>query len=338
VLTISSVPVRRAAFKSGARCDLCPLRDSKSPAVPPAKSKTPALKLILVGEGPGRSEEKLGEPFRGMSGKLLDEYLTGSAKISRNSVYITNAALCRSPDGKKHEDEAAAVCCAPRLLSELSQLPPEVPIVVLGAGALRSLLGTAGKGIILSRGFIWRAPEIDEAAIKSEFRAALKFDSKSQQAKEHTLKAETLAGRARLTSRLVLPMLHPAFILRSELWHAIGKLDFKRIGRLLRGEIDLKQLADTPAPDELTVTQDVRKCYRLGSSISLDVETTRAASVWLAKLLCVGMSDGKRTVVLWPWSAKLAKPLGKFLRTRKEIVGHSLVAFDKPVLERHGVC
>ena len=46
-------------------------------------------KLALVGEAPGETEERLGEPFVGSSGKLLDQMLQSSG-INRRQCYVTN--------------------------------------------------------------------------------------------------------------------------------------------------------------------------------------------------------------------------------------------------------
>lgn len=74
----------------------------------------------------------------------------------------------------------------------------------------------------------------------------------------------------------------------------------------------------------------------LGPVVALDVETSGALNPHECTLLCVGLSDGVYTVVLWPWSDALAEPLRKFLETRKEVVCHNL-SYDKTVLARYGV-
>ncbi len=146
------------------------------------------------------------------------------------------------------------------------------------------------------------------------------------------LKHATLEGRGLIANRPVFPMLHPAFILRSETWAPILRQDFKRLARWIKeGGLELQDLG------EHIVTQDVDRLYQLGPTISLDVETTMSGSPLTAKLLCVGMSDGATTVVLWPWSPRLAPKLSQFLHSRAGVIGHNLFQFDRVVLERHGV-
>ena len=286
----------------------------------------------------------------GLSGKMVDRLLTAN-KLLRSETHLTNAAWCRSDKDK--ENDRAAVCCAPRLLKELSELPPTVPIVTLGATSAKSVLGM--KKILMIRGFIWRVPNIEPKELEAARRAPLKFPANSAHRKEVELKSAILLGRAALSKRVVLPSIHPAFVLRSELWHPIIRLDFKRIGRFVRGEINMKKLADMGKDVPTTNTTLLR---RLGSVVSLDIETApiadwaspsakraaalavendRMPSALVHKLLCVGLSDRITSICLWPWKKRMAKPLSKFLRTRKLVVGHNMLAYDAIVLRQHGV-
>ena len=284
-------------------------------------------RLTIVGEAPGRVEEKLGAPFLGLSGKLVDKLLVGN-RLKRSETYLTNAALCRSDVDK--ENDIAAVCCAPRLLRELQPHDPSIPIAALGKTASAALLET--KSILLARGFIWQMPDPDPDKNNAAWRAVLKQPVGTLNRGRAELKFETMAGRGRLWKRTVFPMLHPAFILRSETWLPILKQDFKRVARwMASGGLELQDLGSH------IVTQDVGDLWQLGDEVSLDVETTMTGSALTAQLLCVGLSDGDTTIVLWPWKPKMANRLGEFLHSRKAVVGHNLMQFDKIVLERHGV-
>src|SRR5574342_328687 len=119
----------------GARCDLCPLRGNN--IVPPQDSRLPT-KIVFVGEAPGRKEEIAGVPFVGMTGTYLRGLLR-EVDIDVREAYLQNSALCRSDIDK--ENEEAAVCCAPRLLTELAELDPSIPIVTLGKTSTLSVLG-----------------------------------------------------------------------------------------------------------------------------------------------------------------------------------------------------
>lgn len=70
----------------------------------------PDAKILLIGEGPGESEDLSGEPFVGRSGKLLDLYLE-YAGLSRNkNVYIANTVKCRPPKNRDPLPEEKSAC------------------------------------------------------------------------------------------------------------------------------------------------------------------------------------------------------------------------------------
>src|SRR5256712_6069523 len=104
-----------------------------------------AARAVFIGEQPGDSEDKLGRPFVGPAGKLLDRALE-QAGIDRELVCVTNVVkhfkwtprgtrrLHEKPNGR----EIAA--CRPWLEAELAVVKPEV-LVCLGATAAQALLG-----------------------------------------------------------------------------------------------------------------------------------------------------------------------------------------------------
>jgi uracil-DNA glycosylase len=114
-------------------CALCP---NRTLAVPGEGS--PTARLVLVGEGPGATEDATGRPFVGQAGGLLDSILE-AIDVPRNSVYITNIVKCRPPQNRKPlPDEIAA--CIPYLHRQLELIRPKV-IVALGGTAGEALLG-----------------------------------------------------------------------------------------------------------------------------------------------------------------------------------------------------
>ena len=268
----------------------------------------------------------------GLSGQLLNQLLARN-KIRRSACYITNTALCRGESDR--DNERAAECCTPRLLTELQRLPPDVPIVTLGKAATKSVLGLTSS-FLHARGFVWTVPKTEPKKIEDQRRSANSKDPKSAARAESDLKLATLVARAELEDRIVLPTVHPAFVLRSDVWHAIIRLDFARVFRIL--ENPKRKLEDQKAkPIMLSTIRSLAALSTLAEVVALDVETTKAESPLKTKLLCVGLSDGKRSYVIWPWKRRLAKPLAKFLKTRKAVVGHNAMMFDKVVLEKHGV-
>jgi uracil-DNA glycosylase family 4 len=114
-------------------CDLCPSRTNAVPG-----EGNPKARLVLVGEGPGATEDATGRPFVGAAGKLLEDIL-GAVDLRREDVFICNVVKCRPPQNRKPlPDEIAA--CIPYLHRQLAIIRPRV-IVTLGGTAAEALLG-----------------------------------------------------------------------------------------------------------------------------------------------------------------------------------------------------
>ncbi|PWB53123.1 MAG: hypothetical protein C3F18_07760 [Nitrosomonadales bacterium] len=95
---------------------------------------------LLVGEGPGAEEDKLGEPFVGQAGKLLDNMLAAISLQRGRNVYIANTVKCRPPGNRNPEaDEVAA--CEPYLTRQIALIRPKL-ILALGKVAAQRLLET----------------------------------------------------------------------------------------------------------------------------------------------------------------------------------------------------
>ena len=94
----------------------------------------PAAGVMFVGEAPGANEDKLGRPFVGRAGKLLDE-LIGCAGLTREDVWITNVVKARPPKNRDPKADEVAHCM-PWLEREVELIRPRV-IVPLGRHALK---------------------------------------------------------------------------------------------------------------------------------------------------------------------------------------------------------
>jgi DNA polymerase len=124
-------------------CGLCPGRTNAVPG-----EGDPRARMVLVGEGPGATEDATGRPFVGQAGKLLEGILE-AIEVPRPSVYITNIVKCRPPQNRKPlPDEIAA--CIPYLHRQLELIRPKV-IVAMGGTAGEALLGVR-KGLGELRG------------------------------------------------------------------------------------------------------------------------------------------------------------------------------------------
>lgn len=97
---------------------------------------------LFVGEAPGAEEDRLGEPFVGRAGKLLDGMLFALG-LNRAQVYIANTVKCRPPDNRNPKIEELAACNA-YLQRQISLLQPKI-MVALGGVAAKHLLQTEQK-------------------------------------------------------------------------------------------------------------------------------------------------------------------------------------------------
>ena len=98
--------------------------------------------LMLIGEAPGAEEEKLGVPFRGEVGELLDKMLIAIG-IKRQSIYSSYAINFRPPDDRKPtstEIKRYSVF----LKEHISIINPKI-IVLMGASAMEALTGISEK-------------------------------------------------------------------------------------------------------------------------------------------------------------------------------------------------
>ena len=93
---------------------------------------------MVVGEAPGRDEDRLGKPFVGESGKLLDRMLAAIG-LDRTSVYITNTILWRPP-GNRKPTPAEVDAMLPFLRRHIDLVAPKA-MLLAGGSALSALFG-----------------------------------------------------------------------------------------------------------------------------------------------------------------------------------------------------
>jgi len=118
-------------------CTACRLAETRTTVV--FGEGDPNADLVVVGEAPGADEDRLGRPFVGRAGKLLDSLLT-SIGFPRERVYICNVLKCRPPKNRNPlPDEVQA--CSSFLKGQLDFLAPRV-ILACGTFPAQSLLDT----------------------------------------------------------------------------------------------------------------------------------------------------------------------------------------------------
>ena len=116
------------------KCKLCEARTNTVPGEGPTDAR-----LVVVGEGPGRTEDETGRPFVGKAGELLTKILA-AIDFRREQVFICNVVKCRPPENRLPQyDEIAA--CVPYLYRQIDLLKPAV-ILAMGGTAAQTLLNT----------------------------------------------------------------------------------------------------------------------------------------------------------------------------------------------------
>jgi uracil-DNA glycosylase len=138
-------PDLRAAVADCRACGLCESRTQTVFGV-----GHPEAHWMIVGEAPGEQEDRLGEPFVGKSGQLLDNMLlalglsrtvTGDAADPAKQVFIANTLKCRPPGNRNPLPQELSEC-EPYLVRQIELVRPKI-ILAMGRFAVQSLLRSA---------------------------------------------------------------------------------------------------------------------------------------------------------------------------------------------------
>ena len=126
--------------------DGCPLKRTATNTV--FIDGNPAAPVMIIGEAPGADEARIGRPFVGRSGQLLDRMLAAIG-LDRTSVQITNVIYWRPP-GNRKPNAAEIAACLPFVLRHIALARPLV--LVLSGGTATSALLPLSEGITRLRG------------------------------------------------------------------------------------------------------------------------------------------------------------------------------------------
>ena len=173
---LDAVKTLHALRNAMAGFDGCALKKTASNLV--FADGNPEAKIMIIGEAPGGDEDRMGLPFVGAAGQLLDKMLAAIG-LDRQHVYITNILPWRPPGNRTPSSEEVALLW-PFLRRHIQLVAPKV-IFALGGSSAKLLLNTTA-GILKLRG---QVQEIDFGG----------------------------AGQANVIP--VLPSLHPAYLLRA---------------------------------------------------------------------------------------------------------------------------
>jgi uracil-DNA glycosylase len=108
----------------------------------------PEADIMFVGEAPGADEDRIGRPFVGRAGQLLDKMLAAIG-LDRTKVYIANVVPWRPP-GNRTPTPLETGACLPFTRRQIELVAPKI-LVCLGAPSMQTLLGIK-EGIMRSRG------------------------------------------------------------------------------------------------------------------------------------------------------------------------------------------
>lgn len=137
-----------------AGCRLCTLCETRRNTVFGVGDERAAW--MVVGEAPGAEEDRVGEPFVGRAGQLLDAMLASVGRSRRDGVFIANVLKCRPPENRNPLPEELARC-VPYLRRQIELVSPAL-ILVLGKIAAQALLDTeASIASLRGRVHHWRS-------------------------------------------------------------------------------------------------------------------------------------------------------------------------------------
>jgi len=127
----------------------CPLKRTATQLV--FADGIPGSRIMIIGEAPGEGEDRIGRPFVGRAGQLLDRMLNAIG-LDRQEVYMANVVPWRPP-GNRTPTLQETQSCLPFVERQIDLADPEY-LVCLGGSSARTLLGVQG-GIMRARG-LWR--------------------------------------------------------------------------------------------------------------------------------------------------------------------------------------
>jgi DNA polymerase len=160
-----SRPLLAAIAQEVRACKKCALWQGRTQGVPGVG--TALSGIAFVGEGPGADEDRLGEPFVGRAGQLLDRILVAmndaklipGVTLDRTTVFIGNIVHCRPPENRVPLP-AEIEQSLPYLVRQLEALKPRI-ICCLGKTAAETLLGLKGAlGGMREKTYRWKGSRL----------------------------------------------------------------------------------------------------------------------------------------------------------------------------------
>ena len=256
-------------------------------------------KILIVGEGPGENEDKIGRPFIGNAGKFLRENLEKVGVDLDSDCWTTNSIICRAIDldGRNRSPTDNEIkWCRPNIIREITERNPEI-IILLGAPAVKSVLG-----------WIWK-----EDAVKG-ISQWIGWQIPSQN-----------------PNVWVCPTWHPSYILRSDKSKPVlEKLFLQHLSQAV-GCDGVPWSVPCDYHNRLRLVLDPDKAGEVvegyqgrGKPVSFDFETNMLKPDHTdAEIVCSSISDGQ-TSISFPWYGRAVRAMKELLVSDIPKIGFNL--------------
>jgi uracil-DNA glycosylase family 4 len=311
----------------------------------------PRAPICFVGEAPGAEEEASGLPFVGYSGKLLNMMIS-SAGLSEADCWFTNVYKVKPPDTVYKNNDLSKIDTLgvplelfhDALTEELSFYKPPL-IVACGRTALsilcpNALERTSGK----FRDNVSGESDSGESEGFAKFRGSL--------LKSPLFEIASWSSNPEAFEHYVIPMYHPAFVLRN---YAEKELSVLVLGKVA-DELHTSNFSDgvwhlNPLPQrrlrvEYLTANDVcgyiQECITQLLPISIDIETSYRKKVKASYPNLIALAKSPTDAIsfnLWEFTdadtVSIFRLLDKLFSTKIQI-GQNYTCFDAPWLNRLG--
>jgi uracil-DNA glycosylase family 4 len=298
------VASRRRELPVLPRCGLCRLYKSGCRTPKMKVAGRGAREVLIIGEAPGKDEDRSGEPFTGGSGWRLRRSISATGLDPFRDCWLYNSLICYA--NGQTVNKQAVDWCRPNVVGLITELKPKV-ILLLGAKAVRSVIGWLWKedtgGITRWAGF--RAP--------------------SQQ-----------------LNAWVCPTFNPAYIMRLE--HEVADRAFDdHVRRAVRKtERPWSSVPDWSKDVDVEINPDaaadkIARRFMFSPLVAFDYETNMIKPDHpKAQVVCCAISDGKYTVA-FPWHGAAAAAARLILASDKAKIGFNMKFEDRWSRDRLGV-